>query len=186
MISNMSEHTSYASSVVNIMLLGFGLGITFPAHNIAVQNAAPFRFMGVAISAGQFCRSIGGAFGLAVMGSIMTSRFASFFLSNVPSSVKGVVPVEKLNSLANNPQALVSYDAQRELQIMIVDEGSLGAGIFNETLQAMRLALSLSISEIFIISFVVLLVAVGVTIFIKEIPLDEGRRKIDEGVTTDE
>ena len=69
---------------------------------------------------------------------------------------------------------------------MIVDEGSLGAGIFNETLQAMRFALSLSISEIFIISFVVLLVAVGVTIFIKEIPLDEGRRKIDEGVTTDE
>ena len=142
--------------------------------------------MVVAISACQFCISIGGAFGLAVMGSIMTSRFASFFLSNVHSSVKGVVPVEKLNSLANNPQALVSYDAQRELQIMIGDEGSLGAGIFNETLQAMRFALSLSISEIFIISFVVLLVAVGVTIFIKEIPLDEGRRKIDEGVTTDE
>ena len=43
-----------------------------------------------------------------------------------------------------------------------------------------------SISEIFVISFVVLLVALGVTIFIKEIPLDEGRRKINRGVSTDE
>ena len=76
LLSRMSVETSHARAVLNIVLTGVGLGITFPVYTIAVQNTVPHRMMGVAISSTQFFRTIGGTLGLAVMGSVMTNWFA--------------------------------------------------------------------------------------------------------------
>ena len=77
LISRMTADTSFGQAVASIMLTGLGLGMTFPSFTIAVQNAAPMGQLGAVTSATQFYRSIGGALGLAVLGSFMANRFAA-------------------------------------------------------------------------------------------------------------
>jgi EmrB/QacA subfamily drug resistance transporter len=57
-----------------LFLLGAGLGLVFPNLTLSVQNAAPFEDLGIATSTSNFFRSMGGAFGAAVGGAILTGR----------------------------------------------------------------------------------------------------------------
>ncbi|MBB6173771.1 EmrB/QacA subfamily drug resistance transporter [Nocardiopsis mwathae] len=58
------------------LLLGLGLGLTMQVIVTAIQNAADYRDLGVATSAGTFSRSIGGAFGTSIFGSVFSARLA--------------------------------------------------------------------------------------------------------------
>ena len=51
--------------------LGFGLGPAGPMVSIAVQNAVELRDLGTATSLTSFFRSMGGSFGVALMGAIL-------------------------------------------------------------------------------------------------------------------
>jgi EmrB/QacA subfamily drug resistance transporter len=55
---------------------GIGMGLTFVPMLIAVQSAVPRADLGAATSMTQFCRTIGGAVGLSVMGAVMIRRLA--------------------------------------------------------------------------------------------------------------
>ena len=52
------------------------MGLTFVPMLIAVQSAVPRADLGAATSVTQFCRTIGGAVGLSVMGAVMIRRLA--------------------------------------------------------------------------------------------------------------
>jgi EmrB/QacA subfamily drug resistance transporter len=171
LLSRMTVETSYARSVANIVVLGFGLGTTMPLYTIAVQNAVPYAVMGVATSSTVFFRSIGGAFGLAIFGSVMNNRFYSEFIGGLPDTAKQVIPPESLDSLAHNPQALLSDEAQNQLSAMFENFGPAGAELFGQVIQTLKLALSSSITEVFLLGLVIVAVSWGVNLFIKEIPL---------------
>ena len=171
LLSRMNTETSYATAITNIILVGFGLGITMPLYTIAVQNAVPYNVMGVATSSTVFFRSIGGSVGLAILGAVMTNRFASEFISRLPSALKTVIPSELLSSLAHNPQALVSGQAQEQLKALLTPLGEQGLTLFDQLLQALRLALNSALSQVFLIGLGVVLIALIINFFIKEIPL---------------
>ena len=95
LVSTMDETTSFARAVVYIVIMGMGLGSTFPTFMLAVQNSIPFNLMGTATSALQFFRSIGGMLGLALLGAVMANRFATKFDESLPDSVRGVLPAEQ-------------------------------------------------------------------------------------------
>src|SRR3984893_4985816 len=57
-----------------LVVTGAGLGLVMPNLTVAIQNAVPPGMLGVATSAVSFFRSLGGAFGVALSGSLLTSR----------------------------------------------------------------------------------------------------------------
>ena len=59
--------------------------------SIGVQNHVPFAVVGVATSALQFYRSVGGVFGLAVLGVVLATRFSSSLQAAVPEAVQAVL-----------------------------------------------------------------------------------------------
>src|SRR5207244_426164 len=69
--------------VRDIVIVGAGLGATFPLYLQAVQNALPRQFLGVATSQIQFWRQIGGTIGTSVLGSVLASRLAASIQSQV-------------------------------------------------------------------------------------------------------
>ncbi|MDD5092882.1 MAG: MDR family MFS transporter [Dehalococcoidia bacterium] len=177
LLSRMTVGTTHGQTIFNIALMGFGLGITMPVFTIAVQNAVPYRLMGVATSSIQFIRSIGGTLGLAVFGSVMTNRFSSDLTHAVPPSVKDALQQGQLSSMAHNPQALVSPEAQEQLHSQFNQLGPQGEGLFQQLVDALRHALSSAITEVFLIGLIVALIALAATVFLKEIPL-QGKRNI--------
>jgi EmrB/QacA subfamily drug resistance transporter len=171
LLSRMTAQTPDSAAVVNIVIMGFGLGITMPVYTIAVQNAVPYSVMGIATSTTAFFRSIGGVLGMAVVGSMMNNRFAAEFTTNLSLQVKAVIPSDQLNQLVNNPQALFNSGALDKMQEQFASFGSQGTDMLNSLLATLRNALSSALSEVFFICFCVIVVAFLVNFFLKEIPL---------------
>ncbi len=85
LLSRMTAQTPESVAIVNIVITGFGLGITMPVYTIAVQNAVPYSVMGVATSTTAFFRSIGGVLGMAVVGSVVNNHLAAAVTTNLSS-----------------------------------------------------------------------------------------------------
>ena len=69
-------------------LLGVGTGATMPSVLVQVQNAAARRDVGAATGSLLFLRSMGGAFGSTVVGSVLVARFnAGLHASGIPTNV---------------------------------------------------------------------------------------------------
>lgn len=67
--------TSSALEVTrDIIIIGAGLGVTFPLTLVVIQAGLPHRFIGVGTSQLTFWRSLGGTLGTAILGSILTNR----------------------------------------------------------------------------------------------------------------
>jgi MFS family permease len=74
LLSTMTVHTSQLLAIVYIILIGLGMGLIMPTVTIAVQSTFGPRQRGVATSATQFFRSIGGTLGMTVLGVVFNYR----------------------------------------------------------------------------------------------------------------
>jgi EmrB/QacA subfamily drug resistance transporter len=164
LLSRMTPDTSHGTAVLDIVMTGVGMGIALPLFVIAVQNAVPYRVMGIATSSLQFFQSIGQAVGLAIFGSIMASRFSSNVMGNESIAQLGL-PHELLSQIASNPEALMSSEALADLQ------GSLGPDLAGRFLELVGGDLAMAITYVFTIGAAVVVVAFVATLFLKEVQL---------------
>jgi hypothetical protein len=171
LLSRMGIGTSYGVAIVNIIITGFGLGMTMPLYTIAVQNAVPYNLLGVATSTVPFIRSIGASVGLAIFGSTMTSRFASGFNELLSPELRAVLPASQIDSLSHNPQVLVSAESQSQLKEFLTQASPQGSQLFVQLQNTLKGALSSALHEVFMISLVAAGVSLGIHLLIKEIPL---------------
>ncbi len=186
LLSRMNAGTSYAQAVLYIVITGLGLGVTMPTFTIAVQNAVPYKVMGIATSSTQFFRMIGGTVGLAIFGSLMVSSFHSHLLATVPTAVQNALPPGQLEQLAQNPQALVSPDASAALQNAFSQAGPQGASLAQQFAGALRGSLAAAIADVFFVGTIAIVLSFVVTIFLKEIALKKanGTAKAPEKSST--
>ena len=74
LLSSMTPHTPYWQAALSFYLFGAGLGFSMQLIVTIVQNAVDKKHMGSATSSVAFFRSMGGTFGAAVFGAILSSR----------------------------------------------------------------------------------------------------------------
>lgn len=185
LLSRITPETSYAIAIVDIILVGFGLGVTLPLYTIAVQNSVSYNVFGAATSAVPFFRSMGGAIGLAIFGSVMTNRFASDFAAKLPETIKEIIPPQMLSSVTHSAQALLSFKVQDQLKALFSQFGQQGATFYEQTLQVLREALNSGLKEIFIIALIVTILVFIINLFLKEIPLRK-QHVLTETIKNDE
>jgi EmrB/QacA subfamily drug resistance transporter len=77
MLATMDASTGRMLSLLDMAVVGFGLGIVMPSNLVVVQNAAQRRDVGVATGSLLFLRSMGAALGSTVAGTLLAGRFAS-------------------------------------------------------------------------------------------------------------
>ena len=58
----------------DIVIVGAGLGVTFPLTFVVIQSGLPHRLIGVGTSQLTFWRGLGGTIGTAILGSILSNR----------------------------------------------------------------------------------------------------------------
>lgn len=80
LMSQVSANASQMSLMINLGLMGVGMGLSIPAFLIAVQSTVQSRDLGAATSTVQFSRSIGGALGVSVMGVALSLHLAAHLL----------------------------------------------------------------------------------------------------------
>lgn len=168
LLSRLTPETPYAWAVGIIVVVGLGLGVTFPAFTIAVQNGVPHEVLGIATSATQLFRSVGGTLGLALLGAWVTRRFTDAFVQALPPQVTSLLPPNLLTQLTHNPQTFMRQSGlSGEGVFSAIPDPAVAQGLA----QAVRKALAVAIGDAFLIATVVLGVALVVVFFLKEIPL---------------
>ncbi len=166
LLSRLSIDSAYWQVILYIIIMGFGMGLSMPVFTLVIQNSVPYTELGVATSSNNFFRSFGGAIGMSVLGAIMNNHFLSAFVSQIPDTVKNAIPMDQLMAIAQNPQSLVSSDAQTKLQSLLTQPG-MDPTIFDSVMQSLRTALSSAITRAFFIGFIVLLAGLVAAFFLK-------------------
>ncbi len=129
---------------IYLVLIGAGLGLTMLTLLIAVQQAVERSQLGTATSLNQFSRAIGGAFGVAVMGAILTAGLATQ-LQKAAVGESAILTSEQAAAFASNPNALIEPQARAVLPV--------------ETLTVLQEAMAAAIHPVFWSGAVVCLLA---------------------------
>ncbi len=98
LLSTMTPTTPLPVVMVYMLLLGLGIGLVLQVLVIAVQNAVEIADLGVATSSNTFFRSLGGAFGTAVFGAVLSATLASNLMKFVSPADLAGVPIGQLTS----------------------------------------------------------------------------------------
>ena len=175
LIAGMDINTSYATVVRNLILMGIGLGATMPVFTLAVQNAVEAHFVGVATSTVQFVRSVGGALGAAIFGSVLANRYLPAFHSLLPVNIAAQLPVDQLKQF-DNPQLLSQPAAAQAIQEAFGHLGGTGESLFLAVKLAARQGLASALHDVFLMGAGLLAAATVLTFFVKDIPLRKTNR----------
>jgi len=170
LLSRMTPATSQGEVVRNMLVTGLGIGVMMSLFTIVVQNAFPYRQLGEVTASLTFFRSIGSTMGVAVMGTIMTNGFQNALQSNIPATLKRIIPADRLAQL-ENPQLLLAPDFVAKIQHNFAALGPQGLVIFRQLIEAIRLSLSTAITNVFFLGFIIMVLGFVTVLFLREIPL---------------
>ncbi|HEY2332248.1 MAG TPA: MFS transporter, partial [Acidimicrobiales bacterium] len=92
--------TTQLEVTIGMAILGLGIGVASPVTTLAVQNVAKPDDMGAATSAVNFFRSLGGAFGVAILGAAQSARLDHVLASELPAGT------DVGNEVLNSPAAI--------------------------------------------------------------------------------
>jgi len=76
LLSLMTAQTPRLELCAYMALFGIGIGLVMPVAILSVQNAIELRDLGTGTAAVNFFRSMGGAFGVSLLGSVLLSELA--------------------------------------------------------------------------------------------------------------
>jgi EmrB/QacA subfamily drug resistance transporter len=92
MLATMSPDTPAWSVSLRLLVTGIGIGQIGPSITLIVQNAVPYRDLGVAMGGLSFVRSLGGAIGSAVLGAVYSTRLNELIPRYVGDDAMATLP----------------------------------------------------------------------------------------------
>ena len=92
LFSTLTVHTSFLVTSAFMLLTGFGLGLVMQVLILAVQNGVDYKDLGTATSLAAFFRSMGGAFGTALLGAVLNDRLVGNLSRALPLADRSHVP----------------------------------------------------------------------------------------------
>ena len=149
LISTMSGTTGVVRIESYLVLAGIGIGGTLTVLSAAIQNAVPFSLVGAGTSAGQFWRSVGGMMGLAVMGAVLVQSFRREVEATVSDTVRAALPAGLLDSVKEDPQALLDPAAAGALRETLAEGGGDDPLLVDSLLDSLNVALAGGLSNVF-------------------------------------
>jgi EmrB/QacA subfamily drug resistance transporter len=152
LMSQMGHHTSRLDLGWRMALMGVGLGPLQGLFSVAIQNAVPVNRIGVVTSANQFFRQIGSTVGVAIFGTLLTNGLNDKL--NVWAASRGLPPMDlsKLRGESIGAQAHASsLNLPEPIRILIAD----------------------SVTHVFLLSLIVVVIALVATLMIPELPMRE-------------
>jgi EmrB/QacA subfamily drug resistance transporter len=111
-LATFGQGTPRAWLLGDVALMGSGIGLVALILLITSQNSVSRQELGIATSLNQFFRLIGGAVGVAALGTVLTLGLSAQ-LSDIQQS--SGLPREQVASIVQNPSALVEPGARASL-----------------------------------------------------------------------
>jgi EmrB/QacA subfamily drug resistance transporter len=167
LLNRMDIHTTWTTIVINMIVLGLGIGSLMPLMNMVVQNAFPYKMMGTVNSTQQFVSSLGGVIASPIFGSILNKAFTQKFNETLPASLGQFK--SKLAGL--NPQALLTSQAQKSISAAFTKFGAAGHQMYLQLMDSVKISLTYGIQHLFEVGLVFACLSFIGTFFLPEVKL---------------
>jgi EmrB/QacA subfamily drug resistance transporter len=166
LLSTVGADTSLLVTDVYMVIFGLGIGLNMQTIQLAMQSSVPPRDIGVATSSAVFFRQVGGTLGTAV--------FLSILFSAAPHKI-GHAYDSAASTPAYQAVAQAHPDQAQELQSKLGGSGlndTSWVQTLNHTLtHPFQVGFSQAMDLVFVTGAFVLLIAVVLSVFLKEVPL---------------
>lgn len=149
LLHQLSETSSTWQMSICFFVFGAGLGLVMQVLVLVAQNAVSYEDLGVATSGATFFRSIGASFGVAVFGTIFTTRLTGKLGDALAG--RSLPPGVDAEALAADPRAISRLPADLRPSVLS--------------------AYSTAITDVFLYAAPVVVVAFVVAWFLREDPL---------------
>ena len=164
---NFARNSPILSSQLYLMITALGFGGVVATLSVAVQNAVPYRDVGVATAALQFCRSLGGMMGLAITGVVMVQRFRLGVDATISDDLEAALPTRRLGSIKDDPQALLDPTTAQALQQSLAETGAGDIALADRLLNSLNLALTDALSDVFTVLWIAVALSFAFALFLR-------------------
>jgi MFS family permease len=158
-----------------MVVLGVGMGLVMPILTLALQDSFPKSELGVVTSSSQFFRSIGGTFGMTVLGAIMNHQSSKLLthdlepvLSKMPDQ-SGMV-ADMTAKIHSDPQSLYSMLLSPEVLAKLPKE------FIDAVSPILKSSMVTALHSVFWLGFAFVLLGAVMTLFIGKIKLTERKK----------
>ncbi|MBO0886870.1 MAG: MFS transporter, partial [Acidimicrobiales bacterium] len=149
LLTHLGVHTSFTRIGAYMAVAGLGMGMIMQVLTVAVQNAVDVRELGTATGALGFFRSMGSAFGTALLGAVLVSRLGYWLPRLVPA--RPGVHISASTSFTATPAAVRALPP------------AVRAGVVDSFVHALH--------TVFLVSVPIGVASVVLALFLKEIRL---------------
>lgn len=172
LMSTVTTDTTQIEVVRDLVIVGLGVGITFPLYLNSVQSAVEPRFIGVVTSQIQFFRNVGATIGIAVLGSFLSQRLPiniqmRIDALNLPPQAKAFIPTSGNTQTLFDPAAIAAAKANLPPAFQPV---------FDSVITAVRAGLAATLHDVFIAAMVASLLAFVASFFLNDVPIRRTQR----------
>ena len=181
LLSQVTVGTAEIEVVRDLVLVGAGLGVTFPLYINATQGAVAREYLGVVSSQIQFWRNIGGTIGVSLLGAVLSHELpakiqSSIAALNLPPQALAAIPTGGSPQAIFDQANITATRAQLPAQLQPV---------FDQVIVAVRGALAASIHDVFVYATAIVALAAIASVFLKEVPIrgHSPRERADVGET---
>jgi len=157
LLAHIGPQTPYAVVAGYMVVVGLGVGLVMQVLVVVVQNAVPFSQLGTATSTATFFRTIGGAFGVSVLGAVFSNRL----IAELKGAPPGALSVLRGGSITANPAQINRLPLAT--RVVVID------------------AFSHALQLVFFVAVPFALLAFALGWLIKEIPLRTTTRTTSDG-----
>ncbi|BCJ65028.1 MDR family MFS transporter [Polymorphospora rubra] len=139
-----------------MVVIGVGLGLCMQSLVLAVQNGVPPRDLGAGTSAVTFFRSLGGSFGVAILGAVLSARLTAELADRMPGAI-AQLPPEQAAAFAGTSSTSFS-----------VNEPSVILALPDPIRAAVQESFVDSLHVVFLVAGLIAIVAVAVTVLLPD------------------
>lgn len=171
LLTTLDLDTSKLVATSFMAIIGLGMGLVMPILTLALQESFSKEELGVVTSSSQFFRSIGGTFGITMLGAVMNARSGNLltdklvpYLDSLPAQassfaaqLKGMIDTNPQGP----PQSLFSPDAVKQIP----------AAFSSHIVPILKTSLMDSLHSVFYTGLIFIAVGAVFTLFLKPIKL---------------
>jgi len=174
LLTEVTVASTWTTIVVDMVVMGLGIGSLMPAMSTIVQNLFPYRVLGAVNATQQMANTLGGAIVSPILGTVLAAGFAAKLPSFLPPTLKGFMnhlSSPALKAAVSDPQGMISVQGQAAMQHEFSKFGPTGRVLFSSFDHAVKLALTSAVKEVFWVSVAFAVVAFAMSVLVREIPL---------------
>ncbi|WP_416827803.1 MDR family MFS transporter [Ectobacillus polymachus] len=187
LLTTLNMQTTQLVATSYMAIIGLGMGFVMPTLTLALQETFPPKELGVVTSSSQFFRSIGGTFGITVLGAVMNSKSGTLLTDNLVPYLNTLPPqaapiaAKMKDTIATNPESL--YQMLFNPDVL----KQLPAALTDKIVPILKTSLMDTLHSVFFTGLVFIIVGGVCTLFLQKIKLNkrqkpEGRKKKVEEV----